>query len=264
MSVADLPETDRLRFERTEFLGLGFANATAAELLAALAARPPDAEFAYVVTPNVDHMVRLAEGTGRDRDSAEVWAAYRGAALVLCDSRVLMLLARLRGVLLPVVPGSDLTARLLGDVARPGDRIALIGGNAAMLAALARLYPRLRFHQHVPPMGLRSNRAAMDEAASFACAMPARFCFIAVGSPQQELLAARIKEKGGAQGIGLCVGASFDFLVGAEPRAPLLVRKLALEWLYRLANNPRRLWRRYLVEGPRILRLVARWKRPGR
>ncbi len=263
MSMADLPETGRPWFERTEFLGLGFANAGADEVIAALAARPVDADFAYLVTPNVDHMVRLAEGTGRDADSIEVWAAYRGADLVLCDSRVLMLLARLRGVSLQVVPGSDLTARLLREVARPGDRIALIGGNADKLAALAGLYPQLGFHQHVPPMGLRSNQAAMEEAASFASAVSARFCFIAVGSPQQELLAARIKDKVGARGIGLCVGASFDFLVGAEPRAPLLVRKLALEWLYRLANNPRRLWRRYLVEGPRILRLVTRWGRPG-
>jgi UDP-N-acetyl-D-mannosaminuronic acid transferase (WecB/TagA/CpsF family) len=63
----------------------------------------------------------------------------------------------------------------------------------------------------------------------------------------------------GATGVGLCIGASLEFLTGAKRRAPLWLQRLGLEWLFRLLTEPRRLWRRYLVEGPRIFVLWWRW-----
>ena len=78
-----------------------------------------------------------------------------------------------------------------------------------------------------------------------------------VGSPQQELIAARVT---GGTGFGLCIGAALEFLTGDQVRAPLVLRKTGLEWAYRLASNPRRLWRRYLVEGPKVFLLAWRWK----
>ena len=244
-------------FPRSEFLDIGFASASLSEVVAALEAADTETPFAYVVTPNVDHMVRLSEaGPGPERDVPE---RYQAADLILCDSRVLSLLARRRGIDLPVVPGSDLTPTLLDRAARPGDTINIVGGWAETLPMLAAKYPHLHFRQHVPPMGLRTNSAAMNEAADFVARSPARFTLLAVGSPQQEMLALAIKKRGDARGIGFCVGASINFLVGRERRAPRLVQKLALEWFYRLAQNPARLWRRYLVEGPKIFRIVARW-----
>lgn len=251
------------RFPRSDFLGLGFAVASADEVLGAIDGSVPDLPFHYIATPNVDHMVRLTEATGRNEEERRVWEAYRAADLILCDSRILGMLARLRNIVLPVVPGSDLTARLLSEAARPGDRITIIGSSEEALGLLADKYPDLRFQQHIPPMGMRSHPSAMDDAARFVREHPARFTIFAVGSPQQELLALKVKEKGGARGIGFCVGASIDFLVGFEARAPLLMQKLALEWLYRLGSNPARMWRRYLVEGPKIFRIVARWKPAG-
>ena len=71
------------------------------------------------------------------------------------------------------------------------------------------------------------------------------------------------RQAGGAVGVGLCIGASLDFLTGRKARAPLWMRKASLEWLHRLLSEPRRLWRRYLVEGPRIFVLTMRWRRGG-
>jgi N-acetylglucosaminyldiphosphoundecaprenol N-acetyl-beta-D-mannosaminyltransferase len=178
---------------------------------------------------------------------------------VLCDSRVLARLARWYGVALPLAPGSDLTARLFEEVALPGDRIAIVGGDAALLATLESRYPRLSFVQHVPPMGLLHDAGALDAAAAFGGAAQARFLLIAVGSPQQEIVAARIAEVPGARGIALCIGASLDFIAGRQRRAPRVVQRLGLEWAHRLASQPRRLWRRYLVEGPHIFRMARRW-----
>jgi len=64
--------------------------------------------------------------------------------------------------------------------------------------------------------------------------------------------------RGIAVGTGLCVGASLQFLLGTERRAPILLQRAGLEWAWRLAQNPRRLWRRYLVDNPAILGLLWR------
>jgi exopolysaccharide biosynthesis WecB/TagA/CpsF family protein len=85
---------------------------------------------------------------------------------------------------------------------------------------------------------------------------PARFVFLAVGSPRQERLAAAIKATGRASGIGLCIGASLEFIAGAQPRAPVWMRRGGLEWLHRLGRDPRRLARRYLLDCPAIFPML--------
>lgn len=243
---------------RRTFVGIEFDPLDTDAAVAWLSRISADTPFRYVVTPNVDHIVRLEALGEQDTVGAELWRAYRDAALVLCDSRVLARLARFYGVALPLAPGSDLTVRLFAEAARPGDRIAIIGGDAALLAALQARLPTLDLVQHVPPMGMLRNPAALDAAVAFGRDSGARFVLLAVGSPQQELLAARIAAAGGARGCGLCIGASLDFIVGRQRRAPRVVQRLGLEWAHRLASQPGRLWRRYLVDGPRIFRLAHR------
>ena len=240
-----------------DYLGLSFEQLDEEAAVELLRMRGADKDFAYLVTPNVDHVVRLSK---LDRDSPER-TAYRRAAWRLCDSRVLSLLASLHGIRLPVVTGSDLTRRLFVDVTDTGDRICLIGGQPGDDARLAVIRPDLEIVQHVPPMGLRNDMTARDEAARFAAAAAARFTLIAVGSPQQELIAAAIRSIPGTRGTALCVGAGIDFLTGRATRAPRWMRRLALEWLHRLLGNPRRFWRRYLRDGPRIFLLAWRFRR---
>jgi N-acetylglucosaminyldiphosphoundecaprenol N-acetyl-beta-D-mannosaminyltransferase len=243
--------------ERREFLGIHFDLLSLSQIKNILKERSRGAGFGYIVTPNVDHMVRLAGSA----DDPAVNRAYESAAMCLCDSRVLAALAALLGVRLSVVPGSDLTETILNDVADPGDTIAIVGSNERARAELQKRYPGVRFVQHVPPMGVRHDEGAMRAAAEFIASSGARFTFIAIGSPQQELLAAQAARAGVAHGVGFCVGAAIDFLTGQEKRAPIFLRRAGLEWAYRLLQNPRRMWRRYLLEGPRIFILAARWKR---
>lgn len=240
-----------------DYLGLSFDPLDEDAIAALLRARPAGAPFAYLVTPNVDHVVRLSK---LPLDGEE-WRAYRDAAWRLCDSHILARLARLRGIDLPVAPGSDLTARLFRDILADGDRLCLIGGQAGDAAALEALRPDIAVLQHIAPSGLRADRAAMAAAARFAAESHARFILLAVGSPQQELVARMIADMPSAAGTALCVGASVDFLVGRAKRAPRWMRSLSLEWLYRLLGDPVRLWRRYLVDGPRIFLLAWRFRR---
>jgi exopolysaccharide biosynthesis WecB/TagA/CpsF family protein len=241
---------------QTLFLGIAFdrLDMTAAE--AWLADRAPGAAFAFVITPNVDHVVKLDAAPS----DAEIRKAYAAAALRLCDSRIVAKLARMRGIDLPVVPGSDVTAHLVTRIAQAGDRLCLIGGDAAMLADLRGLRPDLDIVQHIPPMGMLNKPDAMAEAEEFVRDARARFTLLAVAMPQQEILALRVAQAGGAVGTGLCVGASLDFLTGRKARAPRWMQQASLEWLHRLLSEPGRLWRRYLVEGPRIFLLTMRWR----
>jgi exopolysaccharide biosynthesis WecB/TagA/CpsF family protein len=146
-------------------------------------------------------------------------------------------------------------------VIEPGDRVAVIGGNDELLASLKAMYPLVDFAQHQPPMGLMSDPDARRLAAEFIAAQKPRFTFLCVGSPQQELIAAETAKIEGASGLALCVGAALEFITGSQKRAPRFARRLGLEWAHRLLSNPRRMWRRYLVEGPAIFVLAYRWRR---
>ena len=240
--------------EIVNFLDMTFSPFSKFQVLRLLAERPANAPFAYVVTPNVDHIVRI------QRKRSDLWPIYRGAWLNLCDSRVVALLAALTGRALSPVPGSDLTADLLAHVVRPDDRLAIIGGDAELIDTLRRDYRLRNLAHHNPPMGFVTDPIALSCAAQFAADAHARYTFLAVGSPQQEILAYRIACSKEATGIALCIGASLQFLSGDQKRAPRWLQQLALEWLFRLVSNPHRMWRRYLFDGPLILPIFNAWR----
>ena len=244
---------------RTAFLGVNFDRLTMNDVLDWLARVTAKSPYAYLVTPNVDHIIRLNHATSQDT----LATAYEGADYCLCDSRVLRQIARLQHIDLSVVPGSDLTVRVLDEIVRPGDRVAIVGGDNALVQALIVRYPHIAFLHNCPPMGLAHSAAAREETARFIATAEARFTLIAVGSPQQEMIAAQVREFPNARGMALCIGASLDFIVGRQRRAPRIMQQLSLEWAYRLSTQPRRMWRRYLVDGPRIFRLAAQYRRSG-
>jgi N-acetylglucosaminyldiphosphoundecaprenol N-acetyl-beta-D-mannosaminyltransferase len=243
--------------DRVEFLDLKFDRLTFSQVKKWLQTATAFKSYGYIVTPNVDHMVRL-------KSEPELRPLYEGANLCLCDSRVLRLLARISGIALPLVAGSDLCASLFKDVIKDGDRIAIVGATPDFLDRLRARFPGVEFLHHAPPMGLRANSMARREAAAFLAFADARFTFITVGSPQQEMIANEAGTLPGATGLALCVGAGLEFLTGDQKRAPEALQRLGLEWAHRLATNPKRLWRRYLIEGPRIFRIYSAWMLRGR
>jgi exopolysaccharide biosynthesis WecB/TagA/CpsF family protein len=227
--------TDRINFLDVHFDRLSFRDVD--RLLRSAGSASP---YAYVVTPNVDHVVRIHREPGLRQ-------FYDAADLCVCDSRILQTLARWRGIKLPLVAGSDL-CRSIFDLLQSGDTIAIVGSSQADVAKLRSRFPEVAFTHHEPPPGLRENPEARSRAAAFVAASKARFALLAVGSPQQEMIAKEVRDHDGASGIALCIGAGLDFVTGKQKRAPRLMQRLHLEWVHRLATNPRRLWRRYLVE----------------
>lgn len=239
---------------RINFLGFDFSGLDLAAALDAVAARASlGAAFTYVVTPNVDHVVGLASEPGRA-------ALYQHAWMTLNDSTILKRLGARAGLALPVATGADLAEALFDDVIDRREPITVIGGDKEMIEALKRRYTLTDVRWHRAPMGLKQKPDAIVRAAAFAAAQPSRFTFICVGAPQQELIAYAISQRGDARGVGLCVGAALEFLSGRTQRAPLWMRSCGLEWLHRLMSEPGRLWKRYLVTGPKVFSLFAAWR----
>lgn len=209
--------------------------------------------YAYVVTPNVDHLIRLHE-------DAQFRVLYAQAGFVLLDSRFLSHLLRMtRGLRLPVCAGSDLVARLFASVIRHDDPLVLIGGSAEQVHALTRQHGLTQLAHYNPPMGFIHEPPAVEDCLRFIEShSPFRFCLLAIGAPQQEIIARHLQQRGRARGLALCIGASVDFITGAQKRAPRWMQRSGLEWTYRLLREPGRLARRYLMRGPRVFGLLSR------
>jgi exopolysaccharide biosynthesis WecB/TagA/CpsF family protein len=209
--------------------------------------------FGFVVTPNADHLLRLHHDAGFRR-------CYSSASYVLFDSRFLARVLRMtRGLKVPVCTGADLTAQLLKQVILPTDRVLLLGGGALQAQELVQRYQLTDLAHYNPPMGFVREAKEVEHCLRFIEEhSPFRFCFLAVGAPQQELLAALLLQRGKARGLALCVGASIDFITGAQRRAPNWLQQLGLEWLYRLLQAPGRMAGRYLWRGPQLLALLHR------
>ncbi|MFL5333292.1 MAG: WecB/TagA/CpsF family glycosyltransferase, partial [Geminicoccaceae bacterium] len=222
-------------------LGLDFDVHSPAEVLRLIAARPVGAPFAYVVMPNANHLIRLTRDPGICRP------LHEDAWLRLLNSWVVARLARLfRLPAPPVVTSGDLTAALVRDTVAAGEWVTILGLTRAEAQELA-VRTKLRFVHHDPRIGFETHPDSFEQALRFIEDHPARLVFLAIGSPRQEIVARALAARGIAVGTGLCVGASLQVLAGTEKRAPIMLQRAGLEWAWRLAQNPRRLWRRYLV-----------------
>ncbi|MBL4869711.1 MAG: WecB/TagA/CpsF family glycosyltransferase [Robiginitomaculum sp.] len=210
-------------------------------------------DFRYLVTPNVDHVVRL------NKYPKLYGPLYNGAWISVCDSRILQLLAKTSGIVLHTVTGSDLTAQLFDNVITKDEAVNVIGGGEDMIAKVTARFGLTNLNHHQPPMGLRHKPHEVRACAKFIAEHPARYTFICVGSPQQEMIAIEAQKNKNCVGLGLCVGASLDFLAGKQKRAPKWMQNTRTEWLYRLLSEPKRMWKRYLIEGPKIFLIWAKW-----
>jgi N-acetylglucosaminyldiphosphoundecaprenol N-acetyl-beta-D-mannosaminyltransferase len=184
----------------TRFAGVDFHALHWSQAVATITGAAARGDSLSIVTPNVDHIVRM-DRLGDEPLGLRYRAAIRDADLCLCDSRIVSRLARLRRVDLPVVPGSDMTAALFREHIHAGDRIAIVGGDAETIALLKTTHPGVDFVQHIPPMGMLKNESAMAAAARFIRDTRAKYVFVAVGSPQGEILVQRARETGTNTGV---------------------------------------------------------------
>lgn len=196
-----------------------------------------------LATLNLDHVVKL-------RRLPDFRAAYAAHTHVVADGNPVVWLQRLAGNPVELVPGSELIAPLISLAGRLGVPVAFLGSTEETLglaaAELAAACPGLTVAACIaPPSGFDSAGPAGEAALRKLAETGAQLCFLALGAPKQEILAARGREILPDVGF-VSIGAGLDFIAGSQKRAPVWVRRLAMEWAWRMVLSPRRLMRRYL------------------
>lgn len=200
----------------------------------------------WIVTPNLDHLRRLV----RDESMRE---SYGHADLAVADGMPLVWASRLQKTPLPErVAGSDLIWSLSGGAATRGFSVFLLGGDPGTAEeaaeALRSRFAGLRIAgTSCPEPGFESRPEYIAELAARLDAARPDIIFVALGSPKQEALIQRLRSTL-PRAWWLGVGISFSFVAGRVNRAPVWLRKMGLEWLHRMVQEPGRLVRRYLID----------------
>ena len=195
-----------------------------------------------LATMNVDHLVKL----GRDKSFSD---AYSQHDLIVADGNPVVWVAKLAGERLELITGSDQVVPLTKWATDCGVTVAFVGSTEEVLdkaaVGLEQAVPGARVVAKIsPPFGFDPASDAAGDILEQVQASGARLCFLALGAPKQEVFAARGYRE--YPGIGFAsVGAGLDFIAGHQKRAPKWVRAIAMEWLWRMMSNPKRLAKRY-------------------
>ncbi len=213
-------------------------------LVAALKERLAAHRGFAMATLNLDHLVKL-------KASDKFRAAYAAQDLITADGNPIVWLSNLARQPVDLLPGADLVVPLACIAADLGRSVALVGSTDASLRkaadALKSMVPNLDVAVMVaPPMGFDPEGEAADAILDQLAAHDVGITFIALGAPKQELFAAHGRKR--TPNVGFAsIGAGLDFLSGQQVRAPIWVRRMALEWLWRILNDPMRLGKRYFL-----------------
>jgi len=243
---------------KSTLFGLSIDNVDfngAVGLVNSLVESPTEGKGRYIVTPNVDHIVML-------RHDQEFRAVYSGAAAIFADGMPLVWASRLLGKPLKErVAGSDLFPAICELAARKGYRLFFLGGLPGVAEAakseLDKRYPGLNVvGTYSPPFGFENDAAENRKIVNLINADKPQILFIGLGAPKQEKWIARHIDALDTR-VALCTGAAFDFVAGTVKRAPVWMQSLGFEWLYRLVSEPRRMWKRYLVDDAEFLKILT-------
>lgn len=225
-------------------LGVPFDNVTTAEAAELIHQMVASRHPHFLVTANVDFLVQA-------RTDVELRRILLDAHLVLCDGTPLVWASRLLGNPLPErVAGSDLAPLLIRIAAEKNFRVFFLGGTPESIThALANIktqYPQLCVSGYSPPF---NNLLEMDHEEIKRRIKEANpdLLFVSFGCPKQEKWIAMHFQSLGVP-VAAGVGATIDFLAGHIKRAPHWLQRIGMEWLFRMLQEPRRLFRRYVKD----------------
>jgi N-acetylglucosaminyldiphosphoundecaprenol N-acetyl-beta-D-mannosaminyltransferase len=243
----------RVRFGRLWVDALAFDEA-----LAAVRDLVGRGKGGAIFTPNVDHVVMADRHSGLRR-------AYRRASLSFADGMPLVWTSRLLGRRIPEkLSGSDMIIPIVQLAAAQDWGVYFLGGMPGVPGAAEMAAERLHSEFGVRIVGVDPAFVSMDGDAPGDAAVVDRvraarpdIVFVALGAPKQELWIARSLDAI-RPAVAIGCGASLDFISGHVSRAPSWVSNAGFEWAYRLMQDPRRLWKRYLIRGPRFIGILLR------
>lgn len=242
---------------RIEILDVGIDNFAVDEFLNNL-------NKGVVFTPNVDHLMRL-------RADQEFSQAYDVADYRVCDSQILMYASKFLGTPIRAkISGSDLFPMFCEHHRdNPNIKIFLLGGaegvpETAQKRINQRIGREIIVAAHSPSFGFEKDEAECDRILEMIKNSSANVLIVGVGAPKQEKWIAKYQKRLPNIDIFMGVGAAIDFEAGNKPRAPKWMSDTGLEWLYRLLSEPKRLWKRYLLQDLPFLWLLLKQKLSSR
>jgi len=201
-----------------------------------------------VFTPNVDHLMKL-------QHDAELMEAYRSVEYKICDSKVLVYASQLLGQpFKEKLSGSDFfPAFYTFHKDNPDIRIFLLGAAEGVAARAqqninAKVGREIVVGTYSPPYGFEKNPEECDRIVEIVKSSGANVLAVGLGAPKQEKFIYKYRHRFTNIQIFLAIGATIDFEAGNVNRAPKWMSNMGIEWLYRLVSEPRRLWRRYVLE----------------
>lgn len=248
--------------KRIPFMNIEIDNVTMDEAVSYTKTLAKQAKGAFIVTPNVDHMIKLHT----DDLFAKI---YADADLILADGTPIMWFAKGFGTpLKEKVSGSDLFPRVCEMAAREELSVFLLGGTQGVAqkaaTALKQSYPALNIcGSYCPPFGFEKSEQEMDKIVALLKEAKPDILFIGLGAPKQEKLFWRIRNQLTVP-VAVHVGGSFDFIAGNIKRAPKWMSKIGLEWFYRMCKEPKRMIKRYLIDDMQIFDLYYKYKKQMR
>lgn len=241
-------------FSKVPILNIEIHNVLLHELLHHL-------ERGLVVTPNVDHLMKLQK-------DYEFYKIYKQADYVICDSQIVYYASRLLGKpILEKVAGSDFFPALCNYHKDNHDYLVfLLGGSEISVRKAAwRLNEKagrtMVTGYYSPSFGFENDSTECAKIIYLINKSRATLLAVGVGAPKQEKWISKYKDQLPGVKLFLGIGATIEFEAGTVPRAPAWMRKSGLEWFYRLIKEPKRLWKRYLVESMPFLKLLYEQRR---
>jgi N-acetylglucosaminyldiphosphoundecaprenol N-acetyl-beta-D-mannosaminyltransferase len=242
--------------QKITLFGLPFDSLTMAETLGGIEALIAKRKGAVIFTPNVQRVVAAHQ-------DAQIRDIYRQADLLLPDGMPLYWASRLlKRRLKERVAGSDLIFTFSERAAQKGYRVFLLGAAPGVAARAAEKlktdYPGLKVAgTYSPPIGFENDDREIARIEDLLRDSKPDLLFLALGLPKEERFLWKHKDRIRVP-VAIGVGASIDFAAGEARRAPRWVQRIGFEWLFRLFQDPGRLWKRYLVSNSYFFFLLVK------
>lgn len=225
---------------RIRILNVSINNISAEELLKQL-------KKGVLVTPNVDDIMKHQKDEGFHNDATQ-------ADFVVCDSKIVLLASKLlRTPLKEAIPGSSFFPKYCEYHKNDNIKIFLLGakegvGEVAKERINQRIGREIVVETYSPPFGFEKDDKECEHIVELLKTSEANVVLVGLGNPKQTKWIFKYKDRLPNIDVFLALGATIDFEAGNVKRAPLIMQKFALEWLYRLMMEPKRMYRRYLID----------------
>ena len=242
--------------EKIPFMGISIDNLTIDEIIDSIFEIVKSKNTSQVVGVNVDQYLL----TRKNEYSRRI---FNEAALVFIDGKPIMLMAKLLGYKIRQrITGPDLMELLCKKGARYGYKIYLLGAAPGVAKKCGEIleakYPGINVvGSYSPPFGFQKDKNEMVKIVHMLRESKADMLFVGMGSPKQDIFIYENMQDYQIP-ISFSMGAALDFIAGNVKRAPRWMIECGLEWLYRVWQDPQRLWKRYFVHDMKIVPIFLR------